>query len=97
MNRSNLDCLGLGVLDRKRIETLKEFHAQKKSTGTTVVRQLMMPGMLNFPPILPDSALFQKSTLILLAYPRQWKSCHASNQSGIISSSYAWYIGIGNE
>ncbi|KAJ3302196.1 hypothetical protein HDV03_005254 [Kappamyces sp. JEL0829] len=50
------DCLGFGVLDQKRIDELKEFHAQRKNAGHLSVRQSMMPGMLVFPPVLPDVA-----------------------------------------
>ena len=56
-----LDCVGLGVLDQTRIDFLREFNSQKKTKSHLSIRQSMLPGLLAYPPLVPDAAPFSKS------------------------------------
>jgi hypothetical protein len=53
--------LGLCVLDQKRIDELRKFAAQKQNAKILARSQVksLAPGMLVFPPMLPDTAPFE--------------------------------------
>ena len=66
-----LDCVGLGVLDQKRIDFLQNFDNQKNKRHHTSIKS----GLLAYPPLIPDTAPFSKSKscivsiYITIAYP----------------------------